>query len=464
MYFRFIVLFSLLVSTLSLAQNEKLPFQPLDVFELEYVMDPQISPDGTQIVYRRSGFDIMKDSRRGNLWIINSDGSAHRKLTSREVNESQARWSPDGNRIAFVSSTDEGSELYVYWTNTGQIAKLSQLERSPGNLSWSPDGSKIAFSMFVGVKPPVVADMPKKPKGAKWADKPRITDRLKHEADGRGYMEPGFTHIFVIPAEGGTARQLTSENYNHGGSLSFSPDGKSLFFSANLHPDWEYDFRNSEVYRLDIATQQIEQLTDQNGPDYSPKVSPDGKKVAFLSFKDKVQTYQLRQLYIMNSDGSERTLLSGSLDRSIQSIKWAKDGKGIYFMYDDKGNTKIGFSDLKGGIRKLVDDVGGNTIGRPYGGGGYSVSKNGTIAYTFSSPYHPAELGIYQPKKESLKITRLNEDALGHRELGKVEEVWYKSTFDGRDIQGWIINPLSDWESQRQPSSASLTSRPVIPR
>ena len=213
---------------ISICQNDKIPFQPIDVFALEWASDPQISPDASQIIYRRNGFDIMKDNSKGNLWIINADGSSNRKLTSREVSESQARWSPKGDRIAFVSSTGEGSELYMYWIKTGQIAKLSQLDKSPGNIRWSPDGKQIAFTMFKAEKPPVVAKMPAKPKGAKWAKPARITDRLKHEADGRGYIPTGFTHIYIIPAEGGTPRQLTSDNYNHGGSLSFSPDGSNL--------------------------------------------------------------------------------------------------------------------------------------------------------------------------------------------------------------------------------------------
>ncbi|MBT8271455.1 MAG: PD40 domain-containing protein, partial [Bacteroidia bacterium] len=320
--FRNLLAISLLfIISYSYCQNTREPFQPLDVFGLEFVSDPQIAPVGSRVVYGRNGYDIMKDRRFGNLWIINSDGTDHRKLTSREVNESQARWSPDGKRLAFSSATEEGSELYMYWMDTGQIAKLSQLERSPGNLTWSPNGKQLAFTMFVAQKPPVVADMPRKPKGAKWADKPRITDRLKHEADGRGYMEPGFSHIFIIPSEGGTARQLTSDNYNHGGALSFSPDGKDIYFSANLTENWEYDFRNSEVYKVNVDSGKISQLTDQQGPDGSPKVSPDGRTVAFISFKDKVQTYQLRQLNIMNTDGSGRKILTADLDRSVAGLQ-----------------------------------------------------------------------------------------------------------------------------------------------
>jgi len=439
---KIVIFLSILFSShFLIAQNEKLPLQALDVFDLEWVSDPQISPDGTQVVYRRNGFDIMKDNSRGNLWIINTDGLSHRKLTSREVNESQASWSPNGDRIAFVSSTDEGSELYMYWINTGQIAKLSQLDKSPGNLTWSPDGKHLAFTMFIAEKAPVIAEMPTKPDGAKWAEPARITDRLKHEADGSGYMKPGFAHIFIIPAQGGTPRQITTGNYDHGSSLSFSPNGKDIYFSSNRFEDWEYRFRNSEVYKVNVDTKQISALTTQDGPDYAPKVSPDGKTIAFLGYLDKVQDYQNTVLHLIDSDGSNRRIISSSLDESISDITWDTSGKGLYFMYDIKGNTKIGYITTSGTITKLTDNVGGTTIGRPYTSGSYSVSQNGTLAYTQTRPEYPAELAIIQNKKKPKLITSLNEDVLAHRELGKVEELWYKSSFDGRDIQGWIVKP-----------------------
>ena len=440
---RHIIVLLIFVNSFQLvfSQGSKSIFKPLDVFSLEWAVNPQISPDASQIIYKRSGFDIMNDTSKGNLWILNTDGTSHRKLTSREVNESKATWSPDGNRIAFVSNTKEGSEIYMYWVLTGQIAKLSQLEMSPGNITWSPDGKLIAFTMFKSEKLPVVIKMPQKPKGANWAKPARITNRLKHEADGRGYLKPGFTHIYTIPSQGGTPEQITSGNYNHTGTLSFSPDSKSIYFSANRVEDWEYDFRNSEVYNVNIHTKIIKVLTSQKGPDFSPKVSPNGKKIAFLGFKDNVQTHQNRVLYLMNSSGKNRTTISGNFDNSISNIVWDSLGNGLYFTYDEKGNSKVAYISLNGKVTKLADNLGGTTIGRPYASGSFSVAKNGTIVYTHTRPEYPSELAVIKDKKSSKLITNLNEDLLSRKVLGKTEEVWYTSSFDGRKIQGWLVKP-----------------------
>jgi len=458
----YITIFTFIFIQFAIAQNQKSPFQPMDVFDLEYASNPQISPDGNQVVYRRMGFDIMKDREKGNLWIVNANGTSHRKLTSREVNETQARWSPTGDRIAFVSSTNEGSEIYMYWMETGQIAKISQLEKSPASLTWSPDGKSLAFTMKVDTKPPVIISMPRKPKGADWAKPARITDRLKHESDGSGYIAPGFIHIFIIPAEGGAPRQLSSENYNQGGSLSFSPDSKAIYFSSNRHENWEYDFRNSEIYKVNIATKIISQLTTQQGPDYSPKVSPDGKKIAFLGYKDKVQTHQNTVLYVMNADGSNREIMSSKLDRDVSNISWENSGKGLYFTYDDKGNTKVAHISMGGKITKIADNMGGTTIGRPYASGSYAVSDTGVIIYTHTRPEYPSELAIIDQKKSLRLITNLNEDILAHREMGKTEEVWYKSTIDGRNIHGWIVKPPFYDPSKKYPLMVENHGGPIL--
>lgn len=440
----------LFLGLIFLSAQDKPAFSSMDVFDLEWVNDPQISPDGDWIVYGRGAMDIMTDRRTSQLWLIKADGSFHQKLSHLDVRESNARWSPDGSRLAFTASTDQGSELYIYWVDTQKAARVSQLSASPSGLSWSPDGEWIAFSMFVPGKELSLVKPHKKPAGAKWAAAPRVTTRLKHEADGSGKLKPGFSHYFIMPANGGKARQITSGNFHHRGTPVWTKDGKSLLFSGNRKADWEYDFRNSEIYRVGIADGQYQQLTDRKGPDRGLALSPDGKTVAYTGYDDKVQTYQMNHIYLMDVDGSNKRMIKNPLDRAVSSISWAPNGQGLYFTYDDKGNTKLGHTDLGGKARKVADDLGGTGVARPYGGGSYSMSSKGKLAYNFTTPYHPGELAIQEVGGKGQKVlTDLNSDILGQRTLGKVEELWWKSTVDQLDIQGWIVYP-PDFDPNKQ--------------
>ncbi len=432
---------SLLVSAAPSAA-ERIPFQRLDVFELEWVSDPQISPDGRRIVYRRNGMDIMRDAKLNRLWIVNADGSDNVPLTGRDVSESGAVWSPDGTRVAFTSSTENGAEIHVYWLANGKSARLTQLDRSPSGLSWSPDGEQIAFSMLVPEAAPVLVTPPAKPDGAEWADVPRVTTRMIYERDGSGYIETGYNHYFVVPAIGGTARQVTSGDYHHTGTARWSTDGGSLIFSGNRDADWERDFANSEVYRVDIGSGEVSALTNRKGPDEAPAVSPDGRQVAFLSFEDRTRTYQVTKLRVMNVDGSGQRDVLADFDRSVSGLVWNRRGDGLYFQYDHHGDTRIGFTTLAGKMRDVAVNLGGTSIGRPYGGGSFSVARSGRVAYTHVTPYRPAELAVVEARgSEAALITAFNEDWLDWRELGEVGEIWYKSSLDGRDIQGWVVKP-----------------------
>lgn len=445
---RIFTLYFLIVSTLSFSQT-KTSFKNLDVFKLEWAVNPEISPNGNHIVYQRNGFDIMSDRKQSRLWIMNTDGSNHFKLTNNEVNEFNPKWSPDGTRIAFTSSTENGSEIFVYWLATGKTAKLTQLEKSPSGLSWSPDGKHIAFLMTVPEAQPTLVKAPKKPKGAKWAAHPRVTTRLKYEADGSGYTEPGFKHLFIISAEGGTARQISSGNFKFG-NPHWSKDGESLYFSGNLKEDWDYDFRNSEIYNINIFTGKTTALTSRIGPDEGLAVSPNGKQIAYLGYDDKIQTYQVNHIYLMNSDGTNKQQITTGLDRSPSDLIWSTDGKGLYFKYDDKGNTKIGYTTLSGKTKIITTNLGGTSIGRPYGGGSYSLAENGTIAFTQTTPNYPSEIGVVKKGKTN-KVSKLNDDILPFRNLGKVEEIWYKSSIDGNNIQGWIVYPPNFSTSKKYP-------------
>src|SRR5215831_2788370 len=214
---RAFLLITLLAAGAATAQSKRPALKAEDIFNLQTASDPQISPDGQRIVYVRGFADIMTDRRHANLWIINADGTNHRPLTSGVSNDSSPRWSPDGTRIAYISGEDGRSQIFVRWMDTGQTARITALESAPSGIEWSPDGKQISFTTFVPSEPIKLAQMPKMPPGAEGAAPPVIYDKPVYRFNAAGYLKPGYTHVFVVSAEGGTPRQITNGSFHFGG-------------------------------------------------------------------------------------------------------------------------------------------------------------------------------------------------------------------------------------------------------
>src|SRR6266852_1172939 len=241
------------------AQDASHKLTVMDEFQLQLPTDPQISPDGKKIVYVRRFADPMTDRRYSNLWIINSDGTDHRPLTTGNRNDASPRWSPDGGRIAYLSDSDGKQQLYIRWMDSGQTARITNLDQSPDAINWSPDGKMLSFSSLVLGKGPHLADLPTPPASAKWADPPAAYNRLVYRFNGVGYLKPGFMQIFVISADGGAPRQVTNGNFPNGGNefgparASWTPDGKFLLVSANRHPESDHEYFDTEVYLTNLV-------------------------------------------------------------------------------------------------------------------------------------------------------------------------------------------------------------------
>ena len=422
-------------------------FSPLDVFELEIVRDTQISPDGRRIAYVRQYFDIMTDQSRAGIWMVEPDdnasgGEANLPLLTGSSMYMSPTWSPDGKRLAYVTNADGSSQIHCYWIDSKRSASLTRLTESPSSMSWSHDGKWIAFLMRVPKKKKPFAKMPSKPEGAKWADSAEVITKLRYRTDGGGYVREGHAQLFIVSAAGGTPRQITSGPFNHGGPISWSPENDRLIFSANRHEDADFQPSNSEIYSVDIAERKVTAMTDRNGPDSGPVLSHDGKTIAYTGYDDQLLGFQASKIYMMDADGSNSREVVGDLDRSIGGLQWSQNPKGVFFQYDDFGKTKIGFTDLEGKVTKdVATDLVGSGIGRPYGGGSFTVSKNGTIAYTSGSTQRPPDLSRTGLGSKPERITEVNEDLFAFKTLGKVEEIRFKSSHDKIDLQGWIIYP-----------------------
>ncbi|AGP80779.1 acylaminoacyl-peptidase [Alteromonas mediterranea MED64] len=433
-------------------------FQSEDIFNLEYVSEVQVSPNGKYIAYVRRSNDIMSDSSRANVWLASVDGKSHRPLLSSKKSYYSIRWSPDGSRLAYLSNEEGKPQLYVRWMDTGQTALVTNVTSSPSNITWSPDGKYIAFTMSVDAKEkPLDVKMPKKPEGAKWSPKFQYITKARYQADGKGVLDPAYTHIFIVPSDGGTARQLTSGNYHHNGRLSFAPNGEKIYFSANRSDNWEYEPVEADIFSVDM-TGNIEQLTQDKGRESSPVVSPDGKHIAYAYRDDEKVMYKNSYLYVMNSDGSEQRNITKDIDNSVSNFHW-KDNKRIYFQQSVRGLAQVDVVSLSGSVKAVAKGLGGTTLGRPYVFGTYHAVGD-VVAYTKGRTDRPADLFVTTRKERQL--TALNEDVLDHKQLGEVKEVVYPSSIDGEEIQGWYILPPNYDSSKTYPLILEIHGGPNL--
>ncbi|WP_026375458.1 S9 family peptidase [Aestuariibacter salexigens] len=443
---------TLLSAAVSAQQSEQHKyFTYNDVFQLEYAAAPQFHPDGTSLVYERRSMNIMNDRVNSNLWHLDLTDQQHRPLLTGSDSYRQARFSPDGSKLAYISNSDEGTQLFVRYMDTGVTAKLTNLQYAPSSLAWSNDGSQLAMTVFTPSKPETLfKDMPAKPDGANWAPTATYIERTRYRADGRGYLDAGFNQIYVLPVEGGTPRQVTFGDYPHGGAIAWSADDSALYYSANPSADYARQPLVSDIYRIDLSSGNTTQVTSLVGPESNPVLSPDGKYLAFRHTPDKKLAYQIGHLAVMPLDGGDVKLLTTSLDRNIGQFAWREDSRSLVFQYIDRGHSRLANVDLRGKISGMDLSLGGQSMGRPYTSGQFALSSRNDIVFTKHDPIAPADLELYSDG-ETRQLTRLNRDLLGHKRLADVGAMPVTSSVDERTIESWYALPPNAEQGKRYP-------------
>jgi dipeptidyl aminopeptidase/acylaminoacyl peptidase len=426
----------------------------LDLYwEYEVVSDPQISPDGTEIIYTRQFIDRVNDKRESALWVMKADGTRNRFL----VRGSNARWSPSGDRILFTAQGEpKGTQLFVrYMDAEGATSQVTHVEKTPTTPSWSADGTSIAFTMMVEEKNTWPITMPRQPEGAKWTEAPRIVERLDYRQDGQGFTDDGYRHVFVVPATGGTARQLTDGAWDHNG-VEWTPDGRQILFTSLRVPDAEYQWRDTDIYSVNVGTGAITQLTRRKGPDGNPKVSPDGKRVAFTGYDWTKDTWIDSKVYVMDIDGANPRLASGAWDRSPQNLQWKSDGTGVYFTAQDQGSQNLYFLPLAG---TRADDVQPMTRGQQIlTASSFAKGRGVGIVTSANRPPDVVIWDVAAPDKMR-QLTFVNDDILAGRKLGAVTEMSYTAP-DGLKIQGWYITPPDFDATKKYPMQLHIHGGP----
>ena len=415
-------------------------FTGADLFDLEVATDPEISPDGRTIAYVRKSNDIMSDKARATIWLVDVATGQQRPLEAGSGSYFSPRWSPDGTRLAYVAAVDGASpQLFVRWIANGESARITGLPDGPGALAWSPDGRRIAYSMFVPDEPMKLGTAPAKPEGAKWADPLQVISAVTYRSDDDGYYKPGYQQIFWVPSDGGAPTQLTFGTTNAGSLVSWTPDSRSVLFSANLGKDWERNVNEAEIYRVSIDGGAPVALTSRKGPDVEPVVSPDGRLIAYVGFDDIGHANQDTKLSVMNLDGSGKRTLTASFDRAVANPVWAADGRSIYVQYDEHGSNRVARVGLDGSVHDVATGLTASGLDRPYSGGEFSVSRNGVVTVTAGDNLHPSDVGV-AANGAVRRLTHLNQQ-LQAKVLGQPQKLAVTSSYDRRPIDAWMITP-----------------------
>jgi len=420
-----------------------------DYFNWEDVASPTLSPDGRQILYTRTWIDQLNDRRESSVWIMNADGTKNRFL----VKGADARWSPDGTRIAYVAPGEPGgAQIWVrYMDAEGATTQITRLTESPSELEWSPDGKSIAFGMLVRQQDDWRIAMPAAPRGAKWTEPPRVVSKVKYRADRQGFLENGLRQIFTVPADGGTPRQVSTGDWPANGN-TWTPDGKALLFTSNRVSDAEYSWRQSDIYKVDVASGTITQLTRRNGPDGNPVPSPDGRHVAYTGYDSTDATWKDAILYVMDADGSNPRALTEKLDRSPSGMMWSPDGSGVYFNVENEGARNLHFVSLKGDVRQVTKGAQVLTVS--------DLGKTYLAVGTMSTSSKPTDVVVFDVRTPQIRqLTDVNGDVLAGKQLATTEEVWYTSV-DGYRIQGWIVKPADFDPKKKYPMMLEIHGGP----
>ena len=425
-----------------ISQAASLPvFVAEDVFEMEYANDPQVSPDGARVAYVRTSMDIMTDQAKRTIWVVDSNGDNHRPLVSGSGNFSSPRWSPSGDRLAYLSNRDGKTQLFVQWLDGGETAKVTALPQSPRSIVWSPDGKYIAFTRFVPKASPTLAEMPAKPKGANWAEPATVIDRMTFRRDGGGYLPTGNNQVFVVPADGGTPRQMSNGDYPIGGPVTWMPDSTSIIFSSNRRDDAEYHPRQTDLFSASLVSGELVKVTDRAGSESNPVISSNGRYLAYTSAADTRQGYNRAELRVKDLQSGEDRSLTEDLDRSVSDVQWTSDSKRLWISFNDLGMTRVAEVDLKGRLKQSDIVLGGTALGRPYTSGVFSVGGKGHLAFTLGRDDRPADLALMRPGKAPRLLTDLNNDLMGQREMARVERMTWASSHDGLEVEGWVMKP-----------------------
>jgi len=442
------------------------PVEALDLYRLEQPIDPQLSPDGRSVAVLRQLRDIQTDRVRHELWWVAAEGGERRLLVGTDRSPGNPRWSPDGQSIAFIGKDGTSTQLLRVSLADGRVQVLSSLRQSPRSFAWSPDGRSIAYVALVERKATEFFALPSKPDGAQWANPPRIVRQYPYRADGEGWLIPGDMQLFVLELDSGRQRQLTNGPGDWGArdeAPAWFPDGQSIVVSADTDPTARRRANQGDLWRISLREGEAAQrLTEDDGFETSPAVSPDGRSLAYVGWRKRANSFQRTDLFLLPLEGAQRARnLTATLDRNAASPRWREDGTGIHFLYQDEGVNRVGLATLTGEARVLVPQVGNTRLLLPSSSGGTYSAAAGRFAYPSVEADRPATLALWREGQQRV-LWDMNAEWRSGKSIGRLEEIRIASKPDRRSVHGWILYPPNFDPTRRYPLALDIHGGPHL--
>ena len=445
----------------SLAQEGKHPITFDDLIQLHRVGDPKIAPDGKWVAYDMATPDMTANRNASNLWIVSTSGGAPTQLTQ-SGHDSSPEWSPDAKQLAFISSREGSSQVYILSMDGGEAHPVTHLSTGADLVKWSPDGKTIAFTS--SVYPDCKDDACNKERDAE-KEKNKVKAHVYEQLLYRHWthwFEGKRSHIFVTSADGsGEPRDLTAgANYDvppdergGPGDINFSPDSKEICFTA-VTDKMEAISTNADLFLVPAAGGEPKRITTNPGFDGNPVYSPDGRFIVYHAQLTPGYESDRWRVMLYDHQSGKTENLSESFDRSANELAWSADSKTIYFTAENETLHPIYAMAARAGAepKKIVAEA-FNT--------GLTLSADGeTLAFERTSLTMPAELfAANTDGSNARQLTHHNDAILSKVEMNAPETFWFESK-DGTRVQAMLIRPPTSEAAKKYPLLVLLHGGP----
>lgn len=431
------------------------PMEPADLCRIQWLSDPQFSPDGQRVAFVVTTLSEEKDEYLSSIWLVSCAGGEPKRFTTGPARDTTPRWSPDGSQLAFLSDRQRkrGAQLYIMPTDGGEATPLTDLTRSVSSPVWSPDGRRLAFiSRVGGWEEPESEEEKRKSKPA------RIIGAMRYRFNDEGFTYDRPTHVFTVAITGGAPTQITEGECAASGP-AWSPDNRWIAFASARHADRDYD-NAADIFVVPADGGEPRQITDTAGPAGSPSFSPDGRKVAYVGSRRRNETGRNARLFTIPVDSGAPTCLTPDLDRSVTALGaplWSADGRSLLIGVTDQGNEAL--------YRvRLQPDGTAAEPERLLGGDRQITAASAcpaaaTVTFVASDPTHPAE--VFLANADGSGERRLTDFNRAWREevtLSQPEHLRYQR--DGVDLDCWVLRPSGAQPGNRYPTLLNIHGGP----